>query len=190
MNKYEACAALLEYPLISNGVGYAYFLQPDGRVRTFDARNSSDHSGFRWIQANGVGNHCRWMLTDEALIVRRTDGTYIAKPRPADVPIEGGDSYRTAFSFCAADADVVVLSTNNRTFVVRVNGQSIEEETLALDVRCFYGCRANGSGYTLVGQTPRRTPNDYGLPMMVSIDGAGFSAKVLAPSSIMPRGAA
>lgn len=185
MDKYEACAALLQYPLISDAGGYAHFLQPDGRVRTFDARSSSrsssDQGIFRRIQANGVGNHCRWMLTDEALIVRRMDGTYVAKPRPADLPFEGGDVYRIVFSFCADDADIIVLSTDHRTFVVRVNGQSIQEETLALDVRCFYGCRAKGSGYTLVGQTPRRTPSDYGLPMVVSVDGAEFTARVLAP---------
>jgi len=181
MDKYEAGAALLQYPLISDAARYAHFLQPDGRVRTFDARNFSDQSGFRRIQANGVGNHCRWMLTDEALIVRRMDGTYVAKPRPADLPFDGGDSYRTVFSFCVADADIIVLGTDHRTFAVRVNGQSIEEETLAIDARCFYGRRAKGSGYTLVGQGPRRTPNDYGLPMVVSVDGAGFTSKVLAP---------
>ena len=181
MDKYETCAELLRYPLISDAARYAHFFQPDGRVRTFDATNSSDQSGFRWIQANGVGSYCRWMLTDEALIVRRMDGTYVTKPRPGDFPFDGGDSYRTVFSFCAADADIIVLGTDHRTFAVRVNGESIEEETLALDVRCFYGRHANGSGYTLVGQRPRRTPNDYGSPMVVAVDGAGFTAKVLAP---------
>ncbi len=181
MDKYEACAALLQYPLISDAARYAHFLLPDGRVRTFDAHNSSDQSGFRWIQANGAGNHCRWMLTDEALIVRRLDGTYVAKPRPADFPLEGGDIYRTVFSFYADDADIIVLSNNRRTFALRVNGQTIKEETLALDVRCLYGCRANESGYTLVGQSPRRTPSDYGLPMVVSVNGAKFAAKVLTP---------
>lgn len=181
MDKYKTCAALLQYPLISDATRYAHFLLPDGRVRTFDARHSSDQSGFRRVQANGVGNHCRWMLTDEALIVRRMDGTYVAKPRPADLPFDGGDSYRIAFSFCVSDADIIVLSTSHRAFVVRVNGVSIEEEVLALDFRCFDGSRANESGYMLVGQTPRRTPDDYGLPLVMSVDGAGFSAKVLAP---------
>ena len=183
MDKYETCAELLQYPLISDAVRSAHFFQPDGRVRTFDERNSSNQSSFRWIQANGVGNYCRWMLTDEALVVRRMDGTYVAKPRPADLPLEGGDIYRTVFSFCVADADIIVLNTDHRTFVLRVNGKNIEEETLALDARCFYGSRANGSGYTLVGQTPRRTPSDYGLPLVVSVDGVGVSAKVLKPSN-------
>jgi hypothetical protein len=185
MNRHQDCAELLQYPLISDAARYAHVLLPDGRVRTFDARDPAPKP-FRRIQANGVGNHCRWMLTDEALVVLRADGTYLAKPRPAELQFSGGDAYRTVFSFATRAADILVLSAHRRTFVVRVGGPALEEETLSLDGRCFDGCFLGAAGYMLVGQKRRTGEESPATPMVVSLQGEAVTATSL-PSAINLR---
>ena len=180
MDKYEICAALLQYPLISTS-NYAHFIELGGQIRTFDANERDASNAFHKIQANGVGNHCRWMLTDEALIVRRADGSFVAKPRPAELPYESAIAYRAVFSFCSADSDFIVLSANRRIFIVRVNANNVEEEHLDIDVCCFSGYSTTESDYALFGQTPRPKTGGYGSPAMVEVKGSQSALRKLAP---------
>lgn len=172
MKKYEACASLLRRPLVSDGGRFAYFLQPDGQLQVFDGRSAAPFNPFRRIQASGVGQHCRWMLTDEALVVARPDRTFVAKRRPPELPWQGG--YRSVFSFGMPDGDLIVLSGDASTHVVHVGVADMDEHTMALGVRCFAGCGSGATEYTLFGQTPLSAGGGVGSPTVVSVTAAGF----------------
>jgi hypothetical protein len=179
--KYEHCANLLQYAVVSDAARFAHFVGADGSVRTFDTRSLSADASFRKIQANGVGDHCRWMLTDEALVVRFVDGSYAAKNRPADLRYEGGDNYRIVFSFCADGADLIVVSADRKTYVLRVSAGRIEEESLDVQARLFCGRATSPSDYLLFGQTQRPAPSGYGSPLVVAARGGDFTARVIPP---------
>jgi hypothetical protein len=174
MNSYETGALLLQRPLISDVSSFACSLLPDGRVQShaFFTPESKARQG---IQANGVGLHCRWMLTDEALIIARPDHSFVGKPRPPGLPYTAG--YRNVFSFSTAHSDLIVLSADVDTHVVCVHASGMDEHTLALGVRCFAGYGAHANAYTLLGQTPRDATGSAGSPITVSVTQTGFRAQ-------------
>jgi hypothetical protein len=179
---HEASARLLQRPLISDVGQAAYSVLPDGRVEVHDFFKPPPQ-GHRRIQANGVGQFCRWMLTDEALIIARPDRSFITKPRPPELPYTTG--YRNVFSFRTPHSDMLVLSGDANTYVVSVHASGIDEHTLALGVRCFAGHGPDARYYTLLGQTPRAaedapvaTGGDApGSAISVSVTDTGFRAQ-------------
>jgi hypothetical protein len=178
----EACALLLQRPLISDVSSTAYSVLPNGSVQAhafFTAPNRPRMG----VQANGVGLHCRWMLTDASLIIARPDRSFVAKPRPPGLPYTAG--YRNVFSFSTTHSDMIVLSGNVNTHVVCVHASGMDEHTLALGVRCFAGHGSNTNAYTLLGQTPRSANGDAGTPIAVSVTDTGFQARHLqAPAPV------
>ncbi len=180
---HEASARLLQRPLISDVGQAAYSVLPDGRVEVHDFFTPPPH-GHPRIQANGVGQFCRWMLTDEALIIARPDRSYIAKPRPPDLPYTTG--YRNVFSFHTTRSDMLVLSGDANTYVVSVQASGIDEHTLPLGVRCFAGHGPDAKYYTLLGQTPRAPDGAPGSAISVSVTDTGFRAQhVQAPAPLV-----
>jgi hypothetical protein len=180
---HEASARLLQRPLISDVGQAAYSVLPDGRVEVHDFFQPPPQGHHR-IQAHGVGQFCRWMLTDEALIIARPDRSFITKPRPPELPYTAG--YRNVFSFSATHSDMLVLSGDANTYVVSVHASGIDEHTLALGVRCFAGHGPDARYYTLLGQTPRAADGAPGSAISVSVTDTGFRAqRVQAPAPLV-----
>lgn len=179
---YRRAAELLRYPLIGRGAGFACFLMPDGTITTVDdPERPLPSDPFLLVRANGIGMHCRWALTDKALIVLFNDGSYRVKERPRNMHFEGASSYRSTFSFYAADedADVIVLCAADEVFLLRVRDQTIEEDTLRFAARCFCGYAVGRHEYVLFGQTPRVDVVEPGLPLRISVTETSFEAKTL-----------
>lgn len=180
---HEASARLLQWPLISDVGQAAYSVLPDGRVEVHDFFKPPPQ-GHRRIQSHGVGQFCRWMLTDEALIIARPDRSFITKPRPLELPYTTG--YRNVFSFQTTHSDMLVLSGDANTYVVSVHVSGIDEHTLALGVRCFAGHGPDARYYTLLGQTPRTADGTPGSAISVSVTDGGFCAQhVTAPAPLV-----
>lgn len=175
-DKYSAWATLLQFPLISDAARLAHFLLPEPRIKTIEA---GDVDGLGRIRANGVGRHCRWMLTDEALVIVRPDDTFLAKAAPNDLGTYGGDCYRSVFSIETQDEDLIVLSGDINTHVVCVGATGMEEYTLKLDLRCFAGEGASADRCTLFGQTLRSNVGEPGAAVEVVVSSKGFRARRL-----------
>jgi hypothetical protein len=183
MLRYEFCASLLQQPLlqqplISDGSRFTCALRPDGAVQMFDGYAAQSPLGC--VLANGVGQHCRWLMTSNALVVVRQDGTFQAKPPPSGREPSGGDAYRTAFSFAAPNADLIVISADEVTHVVRVTAGGMDEHTLPVGVRCLCGVPSAEGGYTLFGQTPRTPDGDPGAARAVLVSEDRFRVEPVA----------
>lgn len=178
VRRWEPLASVLQRPLLSDATRLAISLQADGGVRRFDVSDASNPLGR--VQANGVGRYCRWMVTDDALVIVRPDGNFVARPRPASLPNNGGDAYRTAFSFSAADADLIVLSGDKTTHVLRVTASDVHAQALPLAVRCVCGLAGEGDAYALYGQSPRTADGEPGVAVVVQIVGDRYTAEPVA----------
>lgn len=153
----------------SRVVGYSFGSEES--VRCINLKNSASKP-----LANGVGSQCRWMLTDRALIIRLLDGTTRFKACPPGIGHRLSGAYRAAFSIKSEAADLIVICSNERTYIVKVRADEIEEETLVIDLDLLCGFAAQGSpDILLFGQT-RRTPVADGMPVSVRLSGSTFLA--------------
>lgn len=176
-------AEALRSPLLCDASGLVYRLVADDQtvtaIDTCDHESGSDSCLL--VQTSGIGIHCRWALTNKAMIVLFNDGTYWAKELPPGLLREGSDAYRSTFSFYAAeeDADVIVVCCTEEVFLLRVRNQVIEDETLRVAARCYCGYALGRNEYVLYGQTPRVAVQEPGLPLRIDIASTGFQARVL-----------
>ncbi|MFG0233440.1 hypothetical protein [Achromobacter sp. 413638] len=166
-SKYDACAELLQFPLIGDSVRFTCVIDPARKVRIFDQQFTSPDVAFGRVQTNGVGDFCRWMLTDVALIIRFLDGTYWEKERPEGL-FSGGSAYNRIFSFQAGSADIIVVCMSPTVFVLRVSNGVVEEESLSISAHLYCGFGSSDAEYFLFGQSLRSDLGESGQPLIVS----------------------
>lgn len=153
MNNIEKSAALLAQPIIGDGQRFTYFLMPENQFLLLDTEKNNSDTPLQRVEANGTGLFCDWMLTENFVIIRRKNGTYVSKGRPPVDTSFGAMAYSRVFGFSSDKEDFIIFSSEQATFVVRVGETSFSEETLILDAICYCGYASIDDDYCLLGQS-------------------------------------
>lgn len=172
MDVYEKCVELLQFPFFPDDWGGACFIDRDNTIKTFKPAAAFPNSGMKTIQKTGSGKFCRWMLTNESIVIRFLDGGYWIKERPSDL-VDGANNYARIFGIQLENADALIVGCKSGVIVLIAENGSVKERKYALDGHAFCGKTFGGLELVLFGQSRRVDLTKGGEPLQMQLDRDG-----------------